>query len=82
MRIGITLPGSILTHRETHMFISAALAVLGGGLLSVVGWAFTLNSRVAVLEANKASLEKLVETQLEAINQRLARIERKLDGDL
>jgi len=62
--------------------LEGIVGVLGTGLLAVVGWAFNLQSRVAVMEANYASLEKLLEAKLDPINQRLERIERYLNGHL
>lgn len=57
------------------------LGVIGTGLLGVIGWAFHLNSRVAVLEAEKISFRELLEAKLENITIRLDRIERKLDKE-
>jgi hypothetical protein len=59
--------------------LEAIITVIGSGLLAVVGWAFTLNGRVAVLEADKVSLKELLDVRLENISMRLARIEAKLD---
>lgn len=62
------------------------VGIIGMGVLAMFGWAFTLNSRVAVLEADKVSLKELIDAKLQAIMQeqhnqstRLARIEAKLD---
>jgi hypothetical protein len=59
--------------------VEAVISVIGAGLLGVIAWAFTLHSRVAVLEADKTSLRELVDAKLQNITERLARIEAKLD---
>ncbi len=59
--------------------VEALISVIGAGLLGVIGWAFHLNSRVAVLEAEHAGLEKLFGQGLQDIKDRLARIEAMLD---
>lgn len=63
--------------------LEVAVGVLGTGLLGVFGWAFTqigkLDIRVAVLEADKASLKELLQVQLSAIERRLNRIEDTLE---
>lgn len=57
------------------------VSIIGMGLVGVVGWAVHLNSRVAVLEADKVSLKELINLQLLDITRRLARIEAKLDHE-
>lgn len=72
--------------------LEAAIGVLGAAMLGVIGWAFSLSNRVAVLEADKESLQKLIDTRmasmselikekLEGMAYRLARIEAKLDHE-
>jgi hypothetical protein len=61
------------------MMIEIILGVIGTGLLGVFGWAFTLNGRVAVLEADKVSLRELLDSKLQNITDRLQRIESKID---
>ena len=61
--------------------IEAFIGVIGAGVLGVAAWAFTLNSRVAVLEADKISLKELLDEKLQNITDRLMRIETKLDRE-
>ncbi len=59
--------------------LESIVGIIGAALLATIGWAFTLNSRVAVLEADRAGLKELFATQLQDIRNRLERIEDKLD---
>lgn len=68
--------------------LSAVVGVIGAALLAVIGWAFNLQSRVSVLEADKVSLRELLDAKLESISGQIAgatvrldRIERKLDKE-
>lgn len=61
--------------------MEAVIGIIGMGLFGVAGWAFHLNSRVAVLEADKVSLKEWLNTKLENITDRLVRIENKLDRE-
>ena len=61
--------------------LEVLISIVGMGLLGVIGWAFTLNSRVSVLEADKVSLKELIDSKLDNITTRLDRIERKLDKE-
>lgn len=59
--------------------LEAIVGIIGTFLLGTIGWAFTLNSRVAVLEADKISLKELLTSQLIDIKERLSHIETKID---
>lgn len=75
--------------------LATLVGLIGTALLGVIAWAFNLQSRVSVLEADKsestrreASLKELIDVKLENImimvsasNVRLDRIERKLDRE-
>lgn len=61
--------------------MEAVMTIMGTALLGVIAWAFTLGSRVAVLEANKTSFERYLNSQLDNITARLVRIEAKLDRE-
>ena len=68
--------------------LTTIVGIIGSALLAVIGWAFSLNSRVAVLESDRAQatrreegLKELVNIKLEGISLRLERIERKLDRE-
>lgn len=56
---------------------------MGTAILGVVGWAFNLSTRLAVVErqqsSDKDSLKELFSTKLEEVNRRLVSIESKLD---
>jgi len=61
--------------------LSAIVGFMGTALLGVIAWAFNLQSRVSVLEADKVSIRELLDAKLENITIRLERIERKLDKE-
>lgn len=61
--------------------IEAVVTLVGTGLLGVVAWAFTMHSRVAVLEADKVTIRELLNVRLVAITERLDRIEGKIDKE-
>jgi len=71
--------------------LEAVIGVMGAVLMAVIGWAFNLSNRVAVLEAERANfntllnerfaaMEKLLEIRLTDITRRLGHIEDKLDA--
>lgn len=49
-------------------------------VVAVFGWAVNLNSRVAVVESEHESIEKLLTREFDDVRDRLERIERNLDG--
>lgn len=61
--------------------LEALIGVLGVAVMGILGWAFTISNRVAVLEADRGSLKELIELRLVDITRRLDRIEKKLDHD-
>jgi hypothetical protein len=61
--------------------IEAAISVIGAALLGIAGWAVHLNSRVAVLEADKITLKEWLALKLEGVTERLTRIEQILDKE-
>lgn len=61
--------------------LETIIGIIGAGLLAVVGWAVTLNSRVAVLEADRLSLVELMDRRFDDVTRRLSRIEDKLDKE-
>ena len=69
------------------------VGVLGVAVMGVIGWAFTLNSKVAVLtadnenlkytiESDKVNLKELMEARFNSMERRLVRIEAKLDHEV
>lgn len=63
-------------------YLSSFIVVISGMLLSVIAWAFTTQSRVSVLETKDIDLKKLIEVQFTAVNTRLDRIDKSLNGHL
>lgn len=63
------------------MILNIIVGIFSTGVVAVAAWAVTINSRVAVLEADKVSLKELLETKLDAIHNRLRRIEAILDNE-
>jgi hypothetical protein len=61
--------------------LEAVVSLLGTGLIGVIAWAVTLNSRVAVLEADKITIRELIDVRLVSITERLDRIEKKIDKE-
>lgn len=75
--------------------LNTIVGIIGTALLGIIAWAINVHSRVAVLEADKATaiqreaaLKELLDVKLDAItvlvatcNARLDRIEKKLDKE-
>jgi hypothetical protein len=61
--------------------LSTVVGLLGTVLMGVIAWAFNLQSRVSVLEADRVSLRELIDAKLENIIIRLDRIERNMDKE-
>lgn len=63
--------------------VEVIIGILGSALAAVSGWAFVkisgLDTRVAVLEADKVSLRELLQVHLAEITRRLEHIERNLE---
>ena len=75
------------------MIVEAIVTALSGGLLSALGWVYTISNRTTAVEVeNKGSkelieekfenLHKLLSIHLNNINGRLDRIERGMNGHL
>lgn len=62
--------------------ILAALGVVIGPLLAGIYKLVGLNTRVALVEQKQQDQLILIDTKLDAIDQRLARIERAMNGHL
>lgn len=58
------------------------LSVVSTVCLATVGWAFSLNAKVAVLEEKEQGLRELIESRFDGVDQRLDRIERSMNGSL
>lgn len=58
--------------------LEAIVGVIGFAILGIVGWAFQLTSRVAVVEANHEGLKELLIAQYVDLKARLDRIENNL----
>jgi hypothetical protein len=53
-----------------------------GGIVAVVSFFYTLGNRVAKLETKQEDLPTLIEAKFDAVEMRLDRIERSLNGAL
>ncbi len=73
--------------------IETVTGIIATALAGTIGWAFTTQSRVAVLEQTAAEvkelaevrtdgLKELIEEKFESMDNRLARIERAMNGAL
>jgi hypothetical protein len=73
--------------------LEAVIGILGVAVFAIFGWAFSISNRVSVLEADKESLQKLIDAKFESfmdlmrekmenVTHRLARIEAKLDHEM
>ena len=59
------------------------ISLLGsGGAIAVISFFYSLGNRVAKLETKQEDLPALIESKFEAVEQRLDRIERSLNGAL
>ena len=58
------------------------LGILSAAFFGVFGWAFSLSNRVTKLETQYEGLETLLNTRFDAIDGRLDRIERSMNGHL
>lgn len=59
----------------------AITGVLGAMVIGLVGWAVHVSNDVAVLKSENEGLQRLMETRFDALEQRLERIESKIDHD-
>ena len=62
--------------------LETMMSVMGTAVLGVFGWALHLNTRVSVLESQRESLKELIEARFDAVENRLDRIERAMNGHL
>lgn len=53
-----------------------------GALVSIIGYAFNLGNRITKVETQHEGLHELINAQFAAVNLRLQRIERALNGAL
>ena len=56
--------------------------VMGTAIVAMVGWIFNTNTKIAVQDKALVDQKELTNVKLESIDQRLARIERALNGYL
>lgn len=68
--------------------LETIITIVGTGLLGVFAWAFLLQSRVSVLEADRITIRELInihlgaiQTQLSDVKSRLDKIDTKLDKE-
>ena len=62
--------------------LETIVGILGTAFLLVVGWTIQLGNRVSITETKQKDLETLINTRFDAVDDRLDRIERSLNGYL
>ena len=62
--------------------LETIVGILGTAFLLVVGWTIQLGNRVSVLEKGEEDLTELLNARFDAIDARLDRIDRSLNGYL
>lgn len=62
--------------------LETVLGLMGTAMLGVAAWTFQLGNRVTRIETRQDDLPTLLDAKFDPINQRLARIERALNGVL
>ena len=67
---------------ENNKVLETIVGILGTAFLLVVGWTIQLGNRVSVTETKQMDLETLINTRFDAVDDRLDRIERSLNGYL
>ncbi len=60
--------------------ITGLLSAVSTLVVAILGWAVRTEQRMSVLETRLPDLREILDTRLEAIEARLARIERSLNG--
>jgi hypothetical protein len=61
---------------------SVILAIISSGaFLAVVGWAANIGNRVTKIETRQEDLPALITAKFDAVEQRLDRIERAMNGN-
>jgi hypothetical protein len=53
-----------------------------GAFIAVVGWAYNLGNRVTKVETQYEGIEELINARFDAVEHRLERIERSMNGHL
>ena len=65
--------------KDLFEYFLGFVGVMSAAALALLGWAFQLSNRVAVLEQRDTDLIALIEARFGSVNQRLDRIEVQLD---
>ena len=65
--------------KDLFEYFLGFVGVMSAAGLALLGWAFQLSNRVAVLEQRDTDLIALIEARFSSVNQRLDRIEVQLD---
>ena len=60
--------------------IETLMGILGTAFLLIAGWTMRLGNRVSVVETKQTDLETLINARFDAVDDRLDRIERSLNG--
>lgn len=62
--------------------LETLVGIFGAAFLGAIGWAVQISSRISTIETKHPSLIELIETRFDAVDQRLDRIERGMNGHL
>lgn len=62
--------------------LDTLIGIIGSACLVIIGWAFKINSQVAVLEQRDEDIKELLESRFDDVDSRLERIERAMNGAL
>lgn len=64
----------------TNMITTGILSALGTVVIAIFGYAYNLGNRVTKLETRQEDLPTLLKAYFDPVNQRLERIESKMDA--
>jgi hypothetical protein len=66
-----------------EVIVGTVLSIVGAALLALIGWAFQISNKVAVLEADRDSLREYIklifDIRFDEVTRRLDKIDHKLE---